>query len=138
MKDLVTLRNFHANPFRLFDVLDNDFNSAWENTKQLANIETHETENTYFFNIDLPGVLKDDVSLEVNEGILRISAQRKDVFETGKTYSKTERSFSLPKDANSEAIEAHLENGVLSLSIQKEQKLAPKKIEITTKRALDS
>lgn len=138
MKDLVTLRNFHANPFRLFDVLENDLNSTWENTKQLANIETHEDEQTYFFNFDLPGVLKEDVSLEINDGILRISAQRKDVFETGKTYSKIERSFSLPKDANSEAVAAHLENGVLSLSIQKEQKLAPKKIEITTKRALDS
>jgi len=76
----------------------------------------------------------------VNENIITISGERKlederkddEFYRVESVYGKFERSFTLPDDVDTDKIEAHMEDGVLTVKIPKVQVVdkAPKKIEI--------
>ena len=103
-------------------------------------VNTREADDAYYIEVDLPGVKKEDVSIDVNENIITISGERKleeerkndEFYRVESVYGKFERSFTLPEDVDTDKIEAHMENGVLTVKIPKIQVVdkAPKKIEI--------
>ena len=98
-------------------------------------VNTREDEKGYYIEIDLPGVKKEDITIDLNDKVLTISGERKFKEEVKKenyykietTFGKFERSFSIPEDADVENIEAKSENGVLEITIPKIKKEAPKK-----------
>lgn len=63
--------------------------------------------------LDVPGVAESDISVEVNDGIVSVKAERKDKKSTY-TISK---SFSIPEEYDAESIQAQLANGVLTLTM---------------------
>jgi HSP20 family protein len=91
------------------------------------------------FRIDLavPGMNKKDFTVEMDNGILVVSGERKEEIneENEKVtrlefhYGSFKRTFSLPDSANPEQISASYKDGLLSLTIAKreESKLKPKK-----------
>ncbi len=84
------------------------------------------TDNGKTVHIDMPGVKKEDVKVDVVEGVLKISGERKD--PVAKRYY---RSFKLGRDMNLDDITASLTDGVLTVSIPYSAKmLAKKTIEI--------
>ena len=99
--------------------------------------DVKEQENQYEVNIDLPGFKKDELSLELKDGYLVITAAKgldKDEKEkkSGK-YIRRERyagsmtrSFYVGEDIKQEDIHAKYEDGVLKLTIPKEEKKVPK------------
>jgi HSP20 family protein len=113
---------------------------AKELEKDMANNYTyadenlfHETPEAFLGCIDLPGVNFADINIELEENRLTISAERKNPFDKEKTSKKYQQTFSLPKNIDAEKINAHYENGVLSLSIPKmEEVKTKKKIQVTT------
>ena len=107
-----------------------------------------ETEKAYLLSVDLPGVSPNDIHLDAEKGKLHIRAERKKEVRSSngtetKTFGQYAQSFSLPEDVNTEAIEAHFENGVLTLALPKEVKSTKKTIAIqhgqqtSTKNLLD-
>jgi len=87
-----------------------------------------EDEKNYYIQIDLPGMSKEQIHMELSEdSIITISGERvKKNNGEGMKYSKMEceygkfsRSFSVPETANLEKIEAKMENGVLEVIIPK-------------------
>jgi len=98
-------------------------------------VNTREDEKGYYIEIDLPGVKKEDINIDLNDKILTISGERKFKEEVKKehyykietAFGKFERSFTIPEDADIENIEAKSENGVLEIFIPKIKKEAPKK-----------
>ncbi len=102
-------------------------------------VNEKEDEKAYYLEIDLPGVKKEDINIELKDNMLIISGERKfKKEENDKGYKrvesffgKFERRFTLPADADVEKIEASVEDGVLKLTIPKiEEKENVKKIEI--------
>ncbi len=102
-------------------------------------INEREDENAYYMEVDLPGVKKDDINVEIKDNIVTISGERKfkkeekekDYVRTESFFGKFERSFTLPNDGDAQKIEAKVENGVLHLTIPKsKEKEGVKKIEI--------
>ncbi len=102
-------------------------------------VNEKEDEKAYYIEVDLPGVKKEDINVEVKDNILVISGERKfKKEEEDKGYKrvesffgKFERRFTLPADADAEKIEAKVEDGVLHITIPKiEQKENAKKIEV--------
>lgn len=83
----------------------------------------------YLIDIDLPGIAKENVSLECTEHALIVKASRVDNEEVKAAgYIRKERGVStvyrridLAEDADKEHIDAHLANGVLSVSIPKKE-----------------
>lgn len=103
-------------------------------------VDISENDKSYEFVVELPGMKREDVQIEVNDGVLTISGEKQEDKKEEKkgykkierSYGKFERSFSLPSDIDEKNISAKFENGLLNVSIPKspEAKVSKRKIEI--------
>jgi len=88
-------------------------------------VDISESNGTYLFKADIPGMNKQDVSVTIAGDMLTIQGERKRESEEKKPhYHRLERSsgsfsrsFSLPDDADPAHIQAHCENGELTIRI---------------------
>jgi HSP20 family protein len=98
--------------------------------------DVSETEDAYLVEIDLPGVDRDDVDIEVVGNELTISGEIKQKEREGLFRKRTRRlgefefRAMLPRNVDPDGIEASLEDGVLSVRIAKTDQARPKRIEI--------
>lgn len=95
-------------------------------------------EKHFTISMDVPGLKKEDISLEVKENKLYVTGERQfdkkaedTIIRSERRYGKFTRVFSLSAQVNTEAIEAKFENGVLEISIPKIEKPQARKIQIT-------
>ena len=90
-------------------------------------INTREGEFAYHVEVDLPGMKKEDINIEIKENTLVISGERKikkelkegDYYKIESSFGSFSRSFSLPENADVENIHAQSEDGVLEVVIPK-------------------
>ena len=108
-------------------------------TAFVPTVNTREGEFAYHVDVDLPGVKKEDIKVDLNKGILTISGERKtkeevkqeDYYKIETYFGKFSRSFTLPDNVNIENIEAKSDNGVLEIVIPKlKDDVSKKSIEI--------
>ncbi|KAL5209799.1 hypothetical protein ABZP36_005422 [Zizania latifolia] len=101
-----------------------------------ARIDWKETPEAHVFKADVPGLKKEEVKVEVEDGnILQISGERsKEQEEKTDKWHRVERSsgkfmrrFRLPENSKPEQIKASMENGVLTVTVPKDE---PKKPEV--------
>ncbi|XP_065869607.1 17.8 kDa class I heat shock protein-like [Euphorbia lathyris] len=104
--------------------------TAFANTR----IDWKETPEAHIFKADLPGLKKEEVKVEVEEGqVLQISGQRsKEKEEKNDKWHRIERSsgqflrrFRLPENAKVDEVKASMENGVLTVTVPKEEVKKP-------------
>lgn len=86
----------------------------------------YEVENGFKLEVELPGVKKEDLDMQIEKNILTVKATRVRKDEKF-TY---ERSFRLADDIDTDNIGAAFENGVLSFSLSKKQQAAARKISV--------
>ena len=90
-------------------------------------VNTREDDKNYYIEIDLPGVKKEDINVELNDNKLTVSGERshkeevkkEDYYLVESTFGKFQRTFTLPENVDAEQIEAKEESGVLELVIPK-------------------
>lgn len=95
----------------------------------IMNTDIIEKDDGYELQIDLPGVKKDDIKIEMDKGILSISVSINDsVEEENKKYIRKERftgeikrSFNISENVDEEDIYASFDNGVLYLNLPKKE-----------------
>ncbi len=100
--------------------------------------DIEESDGQYLVTLDIPGVEKDAIKIEVVDNSLVVSAERKEEKKeqsksqrvTERFYGKIERTFALPPGTNPEKIHAQYQNGVLKLSVPKAQSVKRKEIPI--------
>lgn len=111
----------------LFGLLDNQ--ESHKNQTNYAtvnwqpNVDICTTEKSFLLRFELPGIAKEDLDININNGLLTISGEKKPpVKDSNKSWSCVEcfygsfsRSFTL--NINVGKIEAHYENGLLNLTI---------------------
>ncbi|MBU1643141.1 Hsp20/alpha crystallin family protein [bacterium] len=104
-------------------------------------VNTREGEYAYHVEVDLPGVKKEDIHIDISENnVLTISGERKtksevdqkEYYKFESSYGKFTRSFTLPSNADVENITANSEDAVLEVVIPKvkEEKSASRKISV--------
>lgn len=100
-------------------------------------VDVEESGSHYLISFDLPGISKDELKIEVEDGVLTVSGERKEekLDERNKRtierfYGRFQRSFSLPQNVNADDIEADYRDGVLMLAVPKAEAPAPKRITI--------
>jgi HSP20 family protein len=118
-----------------FDWTSKNF-SATDTT--LPSVNVKETEDSFEVEMAAPGMEKEDFKIEVNNGLMTISSEKKtEKKEEDKKgrYTKQEfcyqsfsRSFSLPTLVDTDKIEAKYEKGILSVVIPKREELKPKPV----------
>ncbi|XP_047090072.1 17.9 kDa class I heat shock protein-like [Lolium rigidum] len=99
-----------------------------------ARIDWKETPEAHVFKADVPGLKKEEVKVEVEDGnVLQISGERnKEQEDKSDTWHRVERSsgkflrrFRLPENAKAEQVKASMENGVLTVTVPKEEAKKP-------------
>ena len=84
----------------------------------------------------IPGIEEKDLNIELTEKNLLIEGQKnnsnedKNFLRRERVYGKFSKSIELPYEVNRDAIEAKLENGILTVSLTKSEAAKPRKIEI--------
>ena len=122
-------------PFWSMDELESFFNRPFPRMSTIYSASTlKESDKAYLISIDLPGMDKKDISIQTAGNRLIISGERKEESEgkegSKKSYRQFNQSFSLPDDANLEAITAQSINGVLKITVPRTGKSVSRKIEI--------
>ena len=124
--------NNYVRPYLFDNFFDNFFDNGFNNDFS-PKVDIVENEKSFDLKFAVPGMEKDDLSIEIDNGFLTVSGERKieDVnknfhfIETG--YGKFSRSFQLPDDINEEKISANCKNGILNISVMKDPKALLKK-----------
>ena len=131
-------------PFRELDELYNRMNHLWESGVTtdgaadrwvpLADIE--ETDDAYVLEMDLPGVDKDDVDIEINGRELTVSGEIKEKERAGILRRRTRKvgefnySVTMPMEIDAESVSADLDGGVLTITVPKSQKAKSRHIPV--------
>lgn len=135
----------HFNPFREMDSLFNRFRQDFSGGFNLQNftqsdwvppVDINETDKEFLITVEVPQIDKEDIKIEVQNGMLNISGERKYENEDKKAhrierfYGNFQRSFKLPDNVKEDKIDAEHKNGVLYLTLPKTKEKAPKLLDI--------
>ena len=102
-------------------------------------IDLVESGDQYVLRADLPGLSEQDINVELESGVLKISGERKSesTAEKGgyrrieRSYGSFSRSLTLPDGVNPDAVEASFDKGVLEVKIPKPEQIKPRKVTIS-------
>ena len=118
------------------NLLDNWFDDGWNSwdysNTSLMNTDIKENDNDYELTMNLPGVKKEDVTAELKDGYLTISASKgldkdEQEKETGKYIRREryagacQRSFYVGEDITEQDIKAEFKHGMLKLFVPKKE-----------------
>jgi len=101
-------------------------------------VDISENASAYLIKGEIPGVKKEDVKVNIQNGMLTIQGERKmEKEEEGKKYHRIERcygsflrSFQIPDDADENAIKAEFKDGMINVTLPKSEKAKPKAINV--------
>lgn len=119
--------------------LDNVNSWMLNSDNSMPAVNVMETENEFKLEVALPGVAKDAVAVEYDNGVLTIASRTKDEANeeksTEKYYRKEfgigffKRTFKVAKHLiDSDHINAHQENGILYIALPKREEIKPKPV----------
>ena len=119
----------------IFDDFMDDMDTT-RNPFDVMKCDIYEKDGAYHIEADVPGFKKDEISLECEDGYITISAEKNSEHEDSdsdkkylkreRNYTKTTRKFYVG-DIDSNQIKAEFKDGILSVTVPKEEKLPNKK-----------
>lgn len=142
MKNRFSLLNFQQQD-PLLGLLFNP--QIWDRTpealRRIGNmrVELGENESNFVVDVELPGVEKNDISLDVDNNILTVSVETKrdkenelnnKVLHTERYYGLMKRSLTLPEGIDDSAIKASYNNGILHITLPKKAEAEPESKQI--------
>lgn len=128
-------------PASFIGMLDRFFNDSFGAALKQFNpaVDIAEDEKSYEIHVAVPGVKKQDFKIDLIDGKLTISGERKmEEKKEGKNFHSLEtqygsfsRSFFIPEDVKADQVEATYEDGLLKLTLpKKEKKVSKASIEV--------
>lgn len=123
---------------KAFPSFEKDFGIGFFGNQSYPKVDIIDTDNTIEFEAEIPGLEKDEVSVDIEEGILSISGGKRTESKNQEIkYIKKElkkssfkRSFQISDSLDHKKIKAKFENGLLLISIPKKKQEKSKKIKI--------
>jgi HSP20 family protein len=122
-------------PTNFSNLIDRFFNESLSRSGGSAysfvpKVDIAENEKAFELHVAVPGMTKDDFKIDLNENYLTISGERKfsqekkeDNFRSIETqYGTFSRAFSLPENVDAAAITAKYNNGILEVTVPKDEK----------------
>jgi HSP20 family protein len=104
-------------------------------------LDVWETETEIVYALDLPGIPEDDISVELDEGALTISAERarteqesqERFYRHERRFGTFSRTFGVPHGVTESDVTAVYKNGVLEVHVKKPEQPKPKRIQVGSK-----
>ena len=102
-------------------------------------LEVRETDKDFRLTMEVPGMKREDIRIEVDKGMLRLHGEKKvENMEKSdgrccyseRSYGSFERALRLPENVDGGAIHAKYSDGILELTIPKREEVKPKALEI--------
>ncbi len=139
-------------PFDGLDRLETEFNEVFDRALGRSRVDPvssarpwypavdiPESRDSYLIRVELPGMKREDIALELSNGALTLSGERKyDEPAAGVEYHRTERmsgkftrSFTLPQGIKPDEMRATYRDGILEIHIPKAEEAKAKQIPIT-------
>jgi HSP20 family protein len=134
---------------RLRNRLSSLFGSALEEQELLApatsffegwtpSVELYEDKDKYTVRAELPGMKKEDIDVTFSGDTLTISGEKKkseerkegDTYRSERFFGRFQRSITLSQPVDASRIEAHYQDGILTLTLPKAEEAKRKQIEI--------
>jgi HSP20 family protein len=132
------------NPFRELDDFHERMSKLLESsvsdgqvTSWVPAVDIEETDDAFLVEAELPGVKRDDVTVELQNNELMIHGEVKERERTGILRRRTRRTGQfdyrvvLPGEVDAKSVEADLQEGVLRVKVRKTEHARPRRIEIT-------
>src|SRR5688500_1510238 len=115
-------------------VFDGSTSSSW---RPLATDVIEMTDEVRLL-MEVPGIDASELEMTIDNNVLRVSGEKRATQAdegaawrlTERRYGRFERSFVLPRDVRSDAVEASYENGVLHVLLPKREEAKPRRVEI--------
>lgn len=127
-------------PFQGPSWLDDFFTPAMRRAAAVSPaIDVHEDDDRYVITVELAGVRKEDIHLEIEQNVLTIRGEKRLEEEVGKNrqrrwteraYGAFQRSFTLPGDADADHMDAEFRDGVLTIRLPKSEAAKPRTVSI--------
>ena len=118
---------------RLFETALSDFGGTGASNR--FPVDLYEDKANTYVRAELPGLNRDDITVEMTDGTLTIAASRKTPATDGKpeeSFSFT-RAVSIADDVQTDKVSAAYENGVLTVTLPKREEVKPKKVAVAVK-----
>ena len=102
-------------------------------------LDVHEDKNQFTVNLELPGLKREEISVQLEDGDLVISGERKAetvsddtaVHRRERSYGKFTRTISLSAAVKADAVKAAYKDGVLTVTLPKAEEAKPKQIDVS-------
>ena len=126
----------------LRDEVDKMFRDLYENPETdgrwLPSVDITEDKDRYEITVEIPGVRKEDVKVNIHDNILTIEGEKKgstekkegSSYRSERYFGKFSRSFTLNSEIDADKVKADFENGVLKIALPKSEKVKPRQITI--------
>lgn len=138
----MALLKYNPNTYRptsFSSLLDKFFDDSLQGGSQLdftPTVDIAETKDSFEIQMQIPGVKKEDINIAIEKDLITISGERR--FENEKEeknfhskesfFGKFQRSFRLPDAINMDKIQAKQEDGILIVTLPKDEKQSAKKL----------
>ena len=111
---------------------------SWMSECFVPAVDIRETEGSYILEAELPGIKKEDVHIDVKDGVLNLTGERSyedkderdNYTRVERCYGTFHRHFTLPDHVEIDKIDASYKDGVLSVTLPKGEKAKPKLIDV--------
>lgn len=135
-------------PFAMLREFDRAVNRAWDEATNVGSdsfpVDVYEDNDTLVVEAELPGFSKDQIDINVEQGVLTIEAKRQERSEQAdesdgaksrrrhltERVSHVTRRFTLPSAYDTTSVDAAMDNGVLTLRLPKRDEVKPRKIQV--------
>jgi HSP20 family protein len=115
---------------RLFETALTDFSAPATNRFP---VDVFEDKDNAYVRAELPGINREELSVELVDGYLNLSAARKTTEEQAAESFSFARSIAVPDDVQADKVSATYDHGVLTVTLPKREEAKPKKIAIAVK-----
>jgi len=131
------MADFMRRPFAMFPTIWPRMDIIEE--EMIPAIDIYEEGDSVIAKVELPGMKKEDINVEVNNGILKISGEKKreekvekkNYYRIERSSGSFERSITLPFETQADKAKASFKDGVLQIKIPKSEEAKKKETKIT-------
>lgn len=99
-------------------------------------VDIREDDNNIIVEAEMPGFKNEEIEVTMEQGVLTINGSRKEEEKKGdkhlteRRFTRVTRSFRLPTPVDEGKVDAHLEHGVLTLTLPKREEVKPRRIQV--------